>query len=527
MDGLIIDSFAGGGGASEGIRLALNNHPDIAINHDPMALAIHEVNHPDTEHYCQNIQHLHPLDVTKGRPVRLLWASPDCTHHSRAKGGKPRVQGIRDLPWAVVFWAQKVRPDVIILENVPEFVGWGPLDKEGQPIKERKGEDFRRFVNALRRKGYSVQWRELTACDYGAPTSRTRLFMIARCDGEPIVWPTPTHGSGPGLKPYRTAAECIDWSIPCQSIFDRQKPLAENTCRRIARGIVKFVLENPEPFIVHLNHTADYYQYFRGQRIDRPLNTITKSPGMALVAPSLLHNTTHHSPGSPENPLPTITTGNHHYLIASHLSRQFGQGVGADVLEPVPTVTAGGMGKSALVAAFMAQHNGGRTGREITAPLSTITHRGTQQQFVAASVTKFKGRSDGQLADEPLHTVQTKAQYGAVAAFLTKYYGTNIGQGPGEPIQTITSKHRFGLVTVNILGEPFVIVDIGMRMLQPRELFRAQGFSDDYIIDPVFGGKQLTKTAQVKACGNSVCPPVAEAVVRANLPNAGAMAMEA
>jgi DNA (cytosine-5)-methyltransferase 1 len=515
LRGLIIDSFAGGGGASLGIEMALGRGPDAAINHDPVALAIHEANHPHTRHFCQSITSLLPRDVTGGRPVDLLWASPDCTHHSKARGGKPRKQNIRDLPWAVVLWAETVRPRLIILENVEEFKDWGPLDKDGQPIKSRSGETFKKWIRRLRRCGYRIEWKEMRACDYGAPTIRKRLFVIARCDGLPIVWPEPTHG--PGLKPYRTAAEIIDWSIPCPSIFERKKPLAENTCKRIAKGIVKFVLENPEPFIV------TYYGPkregdFRGQDLGEPLATQTTENRHALVAPFILKHFGTTTGQALDEPIHTLTGKNKHGLVTAYLARHFGQSVGSGCGEPIGTVTAGGMGKTALVAAFMAQHNGGRVGHSVKKPVSTITQRGTQQQVVSAFITKFKGTAQhGQDLSVPLHTVQAGGlHYGAVAAFLTKYYGPNIGQACGEPLQTVTSKHRFGLVTVQIRGEQYAIADIGMRMLQPRELFRAQGFPDSHVIDPEYNGKPMTKTAQVKACGNSVCPPLAAALVKAN-----------
>ena len=558
--GLVIDSFAGGGGASLGIEMALGRGPDIAINHDPVALAIHKANHPGARHFCQNIVHLQPREVTGGRTVDLLWASPDCKHFSKAKGGRPRAQNIRDLPWAVVHWAQKVRPRLIILENVEEFLGWGPLDREGQPIKEKKGQTFSVWTKRLRRCGYKVEWRELRACDYGAPTIRKRLFVIARCDGLSITWPEPTHGDG--LQPYHTAAECIDWSLICPSIFDSSeeiyrkygiravRPLAENTLKRIAKGIKRFVIDNPDPFIVA--YYGPKRDEFRGGPVDDPLPTQTtenrfglvmpylnnlthggRIEGLtepfktitgahrgekALVLPCLIHNTTGHAPGDLNRPLATLTTGNQSYLTAAFLSRQFGQGIGREADGPCPTVTAGGGGKSALVTAFLAQHNGGAVGHRCGDPLSTISSRGSQQQVVSAFVAKFKGTAlHGQGVREPLHTIQAGGQhYGAVAAFLTKYYGQGIGQDMSGPAGTVTAKDRMGLVTVCLNGEPYLIADIGMRMLQPRELFRAQGFPDSYVINPDYNGKPLPKTAQVRACGNSVCPQLAEALVRAN-----------
>jgi DNA (cytosine-5)-methyltransferase 1 len=514
--GLIIDSFAGGGGASTGIELALGRSPDVAINHDPIALAIHRANHPHTKHYCQDITQLHPRDVAQGRPVDLLWASPDCKHFSKAKGGKPRSESIRDLPWTVVLWAETVRPRLIILENVEEFRDWGPLDADNMPIKSRKGETFQKWIGRLRSCGYTVDHRDMRACDYGAPTIRKRLFVIARCDGLPIVWPEPTHG--PGRLPYRTAAEIIDWTLPCPSIFERAKPLAENTCKRIAKGIVRFVLNNPRPFIIGIDNKSNGAGSSWDSR--NPLTTITTENRHAVVSPVLAGcgGRAGQSPPRPcDKPLGTITAKADQILVTAHLARHFGNSVGSDCDRPVPTITAGGMGKTALVSAFLAKHYGGAVGSDLLKPIGSVTGI-DHHSLVSGFITKFKGTcEDGQSLEEPLHTVQAEGlHHGAVAAFLVKYYGSNVGQECFEPLQTITTKHRFGLVTVTIQGEPYVLADIGMRMLQPRELFAAQGFPDSYIIDPIHNGKPLAKSAQVRACGNSVCPPLAAALVRAN-----------
>jgi len=474
---IIVDNFAGGGGASTGIERALGVPVDVAVNHNPEALAMHLANHPQTKHFCQNICALDPREATQGRPVGLAWFSPDCKHFSKAKGGAPVEKRIRDLAWVVVHWAQMVRPRVICLENVEEFQDWGPLLADGRPCPESRGLEFRRWVRELRKAGYAVEWKELRACDYGAPTIRKRLFLIARRDGRPIVWPAPTHG--PGLLPYRTAAECIDWSIPCPSIFERKKPLAEATMRRIARGVKRYVLDNARPFIVPVtHHGAD-----RCNSIDEPIRTVTGAHRgeLALVAPSLMVNTSGHSGSDMLSPIPTITTGGHH----------------------------------ALVAAFLAQHNGGATGHEATEPLSTITQAGTQQQLVTSHLLKLRNNCDGQACDEALHTVCLGGHFGEVRAFLMAYYGTDQAPQLDNPLPTCTSHDRFGLVTIQ--GVDYQIVDIGMRMLSPRELFRAQGFPDSYVIDPQHNGKSLSKTAQTRCCGNSVCPPVAEAIVRANV----------
>lgn len=417
----------------------------------------------------------------------------NCTYHSKARGGKPfrdrkQAKRKRGLAWIVIKWAKLVQPRVIMLENVEEFQNWGPLLEDGTPCPIRKGLTFRRWKKQLENLGYKVECRELRACDYGAPTIRKRLFVIARRDGLPIVWPEPSHGKG--LKPYRTAAECIDWSLTCPSIFERKKPLAEATMRRIAKGIFRYVINAKEPFIVTCNHGKPG---FRGQGIHEPMKTITASrDAHGLVMPYVLTNTTGH-PGAPsEEPLRTVTTGGHH----------------------------------ALVSAFLAQHNTGMTGHDARKPLSTITSRGTQQQVVAAHMINLKG-SDRRMsaADDPAPTVTAGGYHiGEVRAFLVKYYGTDQDPKLREPMHTVTTKPRFGLVTVH--GEDYIIADIGMRMLQPRELYRAQGFPDTYQIDATVNGKPLTKTAQVRMCGNSVSPIVATALVMANFQHEYANACE-
>lgn len=531
-DELIVDLFAGGGGASCGIFRATGRHPNIAINHDAVAVAMHAANHPETIHYQQDVWSILPRQATRGEPVGLLWASPDCTHFSRAKGGPPiRDVKRRDLAWVIVRWAEEVRPRLIMLENVEEFRTWGPLDENSKIIASQRGATFRSWVKRLRRLGYTVESQCLRACDYGAPTSRKRLFMIARCDGHPIIWPAPTHGdpntfevkSGE-LTPWRTAAEVIDWSIPCPSIFGRKRPLAENTLKRIAEGIKRYVIESADPFIV------TYYGpkrdgEFRGRGMDEPLATQSTENRFGLVTPHLVNLTHGGRIEDIQRPIGTIT-GAHRgekAAIIPHLQRQFGQSVGSSADDPIGTITAGFGGKTALVTAFMAQHNGGVVGHEMMEPISTITHRGTQQQVVTSSLIKFKGTSKaGQSLNDPLHTVQTGQHYGQVCAYLMKYFGTG-GQwsGCGDPLHTVTSRDRMSLITVIIAGEPYVIADIGMRMLSPRELFRAQGFGDEYTIDIDVNGKTITKQDQVRLCGNSVCPPIAEALVKANLVDAG------
>ena len=459
---LVVDNFAGGGGASTGIELALHRPVDIAVNHDAAALAAHAANHPETQHLCGDVFDVNPLTVTGGQPVGLAWFSPDCTHFSKAKGGKPRSKKIRGLAWVAVKWAATVRPRVIMLENVEEFQTWGPLTAEGLPNREKLGLTYRRWVREFEKLGYRLEARMMRACDYGAPTTRRRLFVVARCDGLPITWPEETHGPGKA-NPYRTAGDCIDWSLPCPSIFTRKRPLAENTMRRIARGIFKYVIDADEPYIV--------------------------ATQQGPAAPWLNNTRNGERPGQ----APRV--------------RSLG--------DPAPTVTAVGS-QGALVAAFLAKHYGGNEtpGSSLDASMDTITAK-DHHALVTSNLVKFKGTGTANSMAEPLHTVQAGGlHYGEVRAFLMKYYGQGIGQRIDEPAHTLTAKARLGLVTV--AGVDYRIEDIGMRMLQPRELYRAQGFADSYIIDPEFNGKPLTKTAQIRLCGNSVAPPVAEALVRHN-----------
>lgn len=544
---IVVDNFAGGGGASTGIEMALGRSPEIAINHDPDAISMHTVNHPTTEHYCESVWDIVPRDVVAGRPVGLVWLSPDCKHFSKAKGSTPVSKKIRGLAWVTLRWAATVRPRVIMLENVEEFQTWGPLliDSEGnaRPDPAKKGRTFNSFINALRRQGYKVEWRELRACDYGTPTIRKRLFLIARRDGAPIVWPKPTHGDPASaevkagkLLPWPTAADVIDWSIPCPSIFERKRPLAENTLRRIAKGLDRFVINAAEPFIVKCNHTSTrtVYDCFRGQGINEPLQTITQSPGFAVVQPTIVPFITEFANASnqrnmpADEPLRTICAqvkGGHFALVAPVIARQFGNSVGQSVEDPLGTVMAKA-DKSQLVTAFLAKHYTGVVGAKLTQPLPTVTTV-DHNALVTSHLVKLRGTCQhGQPVTEPMPTVTAGGLHiGEVRAFLLKYYGTNIGHPADEPLQTVTTKHRFGLVTVR--GEDYQIVDIGMRMLEPHELFAAQGFPDDYVIGHDANGKKFTKTAQVARCGNAVCPPLAAALVRANLPEMCADAQDA
>lgn len=644
----IVDNFAGGGGASLGIKRAIGRDPDVAVNHNAEALAMHEANHPGTLHYKSSVWEIDPRVVCRNEPVGLAWFSPDCTDFSKAKGDTPVRKEIRGLAWVVIRWVKRVRPEVIMLENVEEFQQWGPVlpklgpdgvqlrDPKGRllwtPCPARRGKTFRKWVRALERLGYAVEWKELRACDYGDPTIRKRLFLIARCDGRPIRWPKPTHCDPRQLTkraemsstlvehrrskillPWRTAAEIIDWSIPCPSIFLTPKearrlgckrPLKPNTMNRIAAGLRRYVLESLNPFIVVANHGGDWFRgrgldvpfqtltasrdanglvtpyvttYYgpkadgenRGSSVDEPLRTQGTENRFGVVSPFLASpahsTTTGRGPNvwDPNEPLRTTTGSNDKVVVAPHLQRQFGNSVGESVELPSPTVMPGGGGKSALVQAFIAQHNTGVVGHHPEVPLSTITSRGTQQQVVAAFTNRIcQNGGNGSYtspADEPLRTIVSKNEHCLSAAylshlrshdgqgglgepinavtaggnhlahtmaFLQKYYGSG-GQDADcrDPMHTLTAKARMGLVTVE--GIDFQLVDIGMRMLSARELFRAQGFDDDYIIDVWCDDRRnkdgkkmkpgfLTKEAQVRMCGNSVCPGMAEALVRAN-----------
>lgn len=441
--GLVIDLFAGGGGASVGIEAALGRPIDVAINHSPTALAVHAANHPHTRHLTSDIWEVQPEAVVAGRHVDVLWASPDCTHHSVAKAGKPRDAGIRSLAWVVVDWARRVQPAVIFLENVPEFASWGPLTDAGAPDKARAGETFHDWRRALEQLGYVVDFRVLDASRFGAPTKRRRLFLVARRDGRPIAWPAPTHG--PGLRPVRTAAECIDWTLPCPSIFERARPLADNTLRRVAEGLRRFVLQSPKPFIV-------------------------PTPG-GLGAPTLIQT----SYGERRGQKPRCL----------------------DLFEPLGTVVAQGV-KHALVTAFLAKHYGGVVGQGVEAAMSTVTAK-DHHSLVTAELW-------------PQEAANRTPPAQRCAAFLAAYYGADAaGQSLDAPLRTITTKDRLALVLVE--GVPHAIVDIGLRMLEPAELLKAQfgRFAADYDLR-----RAGTKTTQVRLIGNSVCPEVAEALVRAN-----------
>ncbi len=536
-DELIIDNFAGGGGASLGIEWALGRSPDIAVNHDPEAIAMHQANHPGTQHLCGDVWDVDPKAVTGGRPVGLAWFSPDCKHFSKAKGGKPVEKKIRGLAWVVVRWAKAVRPRVICLENVEEFQDWGPLLDDGKPCPLRRGFTFRRWWKQLERHGYHVEMRELRACDYGAPTSRKRLFIIARCDGQPIAWPSPTHG--PGRLPYATAAECIDWSLVCPSIFERTRPLAENTLKRIARGIRRYVIEAAQPFIVPVTHQGDQ----RTHSIREPMPTVTGAHRgeHALVTPTLIgiDNASNGAASTwpADAPLTTITAEARHALVAPTLVQTgYGERPGQaprslDLQAPLGTVVGGGQ-KHALVAAFLARHYGGHEndGASPQMPLPTITTQ-DHHAVVASHLLKLRGgfgdhHTTAQDHRAPVPTITAGGTHLAeVRAFLVAYYGSDQDPQLQMPLATVTTHDRFGLVMVD--GVAHVIADIGMRMLAPRELFRAQGFPDSYRIEMEVAGRALSKSAQVRMCGNSVVPPLARAIVAANFAEAASAARTA
>lgn len=546
---IIVDLFAGGGGASLGIEQAFGRSPDVAVNHSADAIAMHQANHPDTTHLQCDVFEVDPVVATGGRQVGLLWASPDCKHFSKAKGGKPRSKKIRSLAWVVVKWAKTVHPRVIILENVEEFVTWGPLGPDQQPDPKKKGQTFRRWVAELRRCGYKVEHRELRACDYGTPTIRKRFFLVARCDGRPIVWPEPTHGKPDSIEvrkgkrlPWRTAAECIDFSLPCPSIFltkeearavGCKRPLAEATMRRIARGVQRFVIDAAKPFIVNTRNGERDGQQPRVRGIDEPAWTITGEGSQgALVAPVLTEhaNASNARSWRTDEPMRTQCAevkGGHFALATAFLTKYRADNAGSAADAPFPTITAGSYEKRpggnpplAVVAAHLEQANAGNytgDGRPADAPLSTILGTGSQQRLVASSLVKLRGDNVGSPTDTPLHTVSAQGFHHAeVRAFLIAYYGNEKdGRECAEPMGTVVSRERFGLVTVD--GTDYAIADIGLRMLTPRELFRAQGFPETYVIDRGANGRKLPKDAQVRACGNSVCPPLARALVAANL----------
>lgn len=574
-DEIVVDFFCGGGGAGTGLEMGLGRAVTVAKNHSPAAIAMHTANHPHARHFTTDVFDGDPDEECQGRAVGWFHMSPDCTHHSQAAGGQPRKREIRNLSWIGLKWAGKKRPRVISLENVKQILQWGPLiakrDKAtglviklgGQvaapgevvpvhqqflvPDPKRRGTTWQRFVALLKSMGYAVEWRVIKACDFGAPTSRERLFMIVRCDDQPIMWPEPTHARKPakGQQKWRTAADCIDWSVPSKSIFGRKKDLAPATLRRVAKGLKKFVIDSADPFIVPIaNWSGELAQSAR-----EPLRTVTSWPrgGSFAMASPIIAPATHQGServNDAGEPLPTVTCANRGELtLISPTLIQTGYGErpgqqprvpGLD--QPLGTVVAGGA-KHAVVSAFMAQMNGGFNtidAKPMHEPMTTVTNTGSQQQLVSASLATLRRNCTGRPMDEPVPTMTAGAEHHAlveytlspeheegalrVAAFLISYYGTENTSSCDSPAPTITTKDRLGLVTVIVKGTPYVIVDICLRMLQPHELYRAQGFPADYIIDRGADGKPFTKTQQVHMCGNSVSPPPMAALARANDP---------
>ncbi|MFG0844327.1 DNA cytosine methyltransferase [Pseudomonas sp. FYR_5] len=612
-DEIVVDFFCGGGGAGTGLEMGLGRPVTVAKNHSPAAISMHTANHPAARHFTTDVFEGDPDEECQGRPVGWFHMSPDCTHHSQAAGGQPRKREIRNLSWIGLKWAGKKRPRVISLENVKQILQWGPLiakrDKatgrvmkldgtvaaigERVPVQQqflvpdpkRRGITWRRFVHLLEGMGYQVEWRIIKACDFGAPTSRERLFMIARCDGQPIVWPEPTHAKSPakGQQKWRTAADCIDWTVQSKSIFDRKKPLADATLRRVAKGMKKFVLDNPQPFIVPIANRSGEL----AQSAHEPLRTVTSWPrggSFAMASPVILPATHQGADrvNNPGDPLPTVTAANrgelmmaspvmvgaggpmyagkpvaadqpmgtlmtqsHRALASAHLVKFRFNSEGAAITDPVPTITSGGNYKRpagaahamGVCTAFIEQANGGfntTPAKGADEPLTTVTNTGSQQRLVTASLATLRRNCVGRPVDDLVPTMTAGAEHHAlveyklspeheegalrVAAFLISYYGTENISACDAPAPTVTTKDRLGLVTVFVKGTPYVIVDICLRMLQPHELYRAQGFPASYIIDKGADGKPFTKTEQVHMCGNSVSPPAMAALAKANDP---------
>lgn len=522
---LITDNFCGGGGASVGMELATGRPVDIAINHDPAAILLHKTNHPYTRHYKASVWDIDPIEVCHGQPVGLAWFSPDCKHFSKAKGSKPVSKKIRGLAWIVLRWAANVRPRVIMLENVEEFQTWGPVRK-GKPVKKLAGTTFQKWLSQLHSLGYEIDYRELRACDYGAPTIRRRFFLIARCDNRPIVWPTPTHGDPASaevlsgkLKPWRTVAEIINWGLPCPSIFQSsteiqrqyhlkaKRPLVDKTLCRIAEGLHKFILENPEPYIIQCNHGGNN---FRGQDISKPLKTVTGKHGYALTMPIL---TQYHSfkdqnyrGQTLDKPLLTVDTSNRYAVTCFRLSKY------ADSQKP-----------SNPFAPCLIQLNHNCTGQSVSQPLNTITAGAGHFGIMAAYLEKYYGQGVGQQVSAPLDTVVSKDRFGLIRVTITKVQPES-SLGHWLEIRAMLNQYcGYHLANDEILllaaqGESYFISDIGLRMLTPRELYDAQGFPEDYVIDRDYTGRSYPKKDQVAKCGNAVPPQFAKALVLANVP---------
>lgn len=580
---IFVDNFAGGGGASTGIEIGLGVTVAAAINHDPAAILMHKTNHPYTEHYQASVWDIDPREVCRGRPVAGAWFSPDCKHFSKAKGAALVNREIRGLAWITLRWAALVRPRVIMLENVEEFQTWGPVRK-GKPVKKLAGTTFRKFISQLRDLGYAVEYRELVAADLGAPTTRKRFVLIARCDGRPIVWPERTHAPRDSeevrsgrLKPWRSAAEIIDWSLPCPSIFESKaeilekyglkavRPLADNTMRRIIRGVDKFTIRSGEPFIVQ--------QKFQNaaQDIGKPLTTVTAVGAHELckpmLAPLTISNTGSSAGADAGSPIHTVRTGGGgQMLVTPYLAEcnHAGGGHIADPREPHKTITAKHTG--GIVAPSLIQYHTEQTenvrASGLGVPINTVDASNRYGLACANLVEYYTGGRPLDVTD-PMHTVTSHDREAVVAAHVVKFKGDNLGSNPAEPMQTVTASagrnracgggtfalckvwlcktgnsglHRWPevrallnrycgytlaedeLLLLEIGGAFYYIADIGLRMLSPRELYNAMGFPPDYIIDRDYTDKPYPKNEQVARCGNAVCPPLAAAVARANFP---------
>ena len=545
LDEIIVDNFAGGGGASTGIELAAGRPVAIAINHDPDAILLHKTNHPWTEHLQASVWDVDPVAVCRGRPVGLAWFSPDCKHFSKAKGAALVDRNIRGLAWIVLRWAALVRPRVIMLENVEEFQSWGPV-RNGKPVKSKAGQTFRKWKQQLSDLGYAIEHRELVAADYGAPTTRKRFVLVARCDGKPIRWPDRTHAPRDSeevkagkLLPWRSAAEIIDWTIPGYSIFDSKqeimerygvkvvRPLADNTMRRVIRGVDKFTIRSGEPFIVPTGYGERKGQAPRVHDIENPVSTVVSTVKQILVSPNLIQYHTEQTENvrasGMDVPINTVDASNRYGLTCANLVEYYGNGVPLDLSEPMHTVTA--HDREALVSAHIQKYfDGGYKGcgDRADAPLSTVTAM-PRHGVCAAHVAEFKGQDIGQSVTSPLRTITASAgEFAECRAVLAKADGRNLGHWP--EIRELLNRHcgyrlaEDEVILLMIRGIAYYIADITLRMLTPRELYNAMGFPPDYIIDRDYMGNSYGKTKQVARCGNAVCPPLAEAMVRANLP---------
>lgn len=547
LDGeIIVDSFAGGGGASTGIELALGRIVNIAINHDPAAILMHQTNHPYTEHFQASVWDVDPEEVCRGRPVGLAWFSPDCKHFSKAKGSALVDRNIRGLAWIVLRWAGTVRPRVIILENVEEFQTWGPVRK-GKPVKGKSGQTFRKWLAQLEDLGYAVKYRELVAADYGAPTTRKRFVLIARCDGRPIVWPERTHAPADHpdtivgkYQPWRSAAEIIDWTQPMYSIFATKqeikerygvnavRPLADNTLRRIIRGVDKFTIKSGKPFLVPTGYGERKGQAPRVHDIDAPLPTVVSTGKHNICAANLIQYHTEQTENARVNglfeSLPTVDASNRYGLTAAHLTEYYGNGQPIDLRDPAHTVTA--HDREALTAVHLDKYFGGGysgCGNSADDPITTITAE-PRHSICAAHVVEFKGQDKGQAAADPLRTITAGGGEFGVASVRIERYAPGVDLGYWPEIRALLNRfcgytlQDDEVLLMMISGTAFYLSDILLRMLTPRELYNAMGFPPDYIIDRDYTGKPYPKSAQVARCGNAVCPPMARAVVAANLP---------